>query len=154
MDSLQPLFTWPQKIWMLHALHKMWCNKQKNDHMMATMIIIAYGSILAPFSYNRAASVGCHGRQLRPIFADWLCQLPTLRSPRPSPFHVSAKVAILSDSLFLTFWMTSSSGLGGHRRTYLTILESADHALFKIVRYVLLRALRPELDGQAPFQTF
>jgi hypothetical protein len=25
--------------------------------------------------------------------------------------------------------MTSSSGLRGHRRTYLTILESADHAL-------------------------
>jgi hypothetical protein len=36
-------------------------------------------------------------------------------------------------------------------RTYLTILELADrpgHALFKIVRYVLLRPLRPELDGQ------
>jgi hypothetical protein len=40
------------------------------------------------------------------------------------------------------------SGLLGHRRTYLTILESADHALFKMVRYVLLRPLRPELDGQ------
>jgi hypothetical protein len=34
------------------------------------------------------------------------------------------------------------------RRTYLTILKSADHALFKMVRYVLLRPLRPELDGQ------
>jgi hypothetical protein len=43
-----------------------------------TMIIIVYGSILGPFSNNRAASVGCQGRQLRPIFADWLCQLPTL----------------------------------------------------------------------------
>jgi hypothetical protein len=42
--------------------------------------------------------------------------------------------------------MTSSSGLRGHRRTYLTILKSADHALFKMVRYVLLRPLRPELD--------
>jgi hypothetical protein len=42
--------------------------------------------------------------------------------------------------------MTSSSGLRGHRRTYLTILESADHALLKMVRYVLLRPLRPELD--------
>jgi hypothetical protein len=42
--------------------------------------------------------------------------------------------------------MTSSSGLRCHRRTYLTILESADHALFKMVRYVLLRPLRPELD--------
>jgi hypothetical protein len=43
--------------------------------------------------------------------------------------------------------MTSSSGLRGHRSTYLTILESADHALFKIVRYVLLRPLRPYLDA-------
>jgi hypothetical protein len=34
----------------------------------------------------------------------------------------------------------------GHRRTYLTILEFSDHALFKMVRYVLLRPLRPELD--------
>jgi hypothetical protein len=42
--------------------------------------------------------------------------------------------------------MTSSSGLRGHRRTYLTILESADHALFRMVSYVLLRPLRPELD--------
>jgi signal peptidase I len=42
--------------------------------------------------------------------------------------------------------MTSSSGLRGHRRTYLTILESADYVLFKMVRYVLLRPLRPELD--------
>jgi hypothetical protein len=41
-----------------------------------------------------------------------------------------------------------SSGLLGHRRTYGTILESADHALCKMVRYVLLRPLRPELDGQ------
>jgi hypothetical protein len=47
-----------------------------------------------------------------------------------------------------------SSGLRGHRRTNLTIFESADHALFKMVRYVLLRPLRPELDGQDPFQTF
>jgi hypothetical protein len=31
-------------------------------------------------------------------------------------------------------------------KTYLPILESADHALFKMVRYVLLRPLRPELD--------
>jgi hypothetical protein len=44
------------------------------------------------------------------------------------------------------FWMTSRSGLRGHTRTYLTILESADHALFKMVRCVLLRTLRPELD--------
>jgi hypothetical protein len=30
----------------------------------------------------------------------------------------------------------------------LTILESADNSLLKMVRYVLLRPLRPELDGQ------
>jgi hypothetical protein len=29
-----------------------------------------------------------------------------------------------------------------------TILKLADHALFKMVRYVLLRPLKPELDGQ------
>jgi hypothetical protein len=46
-----------------------------------------------------------------------------------------------------TSW-PSSSGLRGHRRTYRPILESADHALFKMVRYVLLPPLRPELDGQ------
>jgi hypothetical protein len=31
-------------------------------------------------------------------------------------------------------------------------LQLADHALSKMVRYVLLRPLRPELDGQDPFQ--
>jgi hypothetical protein len=40
-----------------------------------------------------------------------------------------------------------SYGLRGHK-TYLTILESADHALFKMVRYVLLRPLRLELDAK------
>jgi hypothetical protein len=35
-----------------------------------------------------------------------------------------------------------------HVLAYRTILEWADHALFKMVRYVLLRPLRPELDGQ------
>jgi hypothetical protein len=46
-----------------------------------------------------------------------------------------------------TSW-PSSSGFLGHRRTYRIILESADHALFKMVREVLLRPLRPELDGR------
>jgi hypothetical protein len=55
-------------------------------------------------------------------------------------------VSVLKSDSDVYFWMTSSSGLRGHRRTYLTILESADHALFKMVRYVLLRPLRPELD--------
>jgi hypothetical protein len=38
---------------------------------------------------------------------------------------------------------------GGH---IIPFKKLADHALFKIVRYVLLRPLRPELDGQDPFQ--
>jgi hypothetical protein len=46
------------------------------------------------------------------------------------------------------FVLASSSNLRGHKRTYPTILESADHALFKMVRYVLLRPLRPELDAK------
>jgi hypothetical protein len=46
------------------------------------------------------------------------------------------------------FVLASCSGLRGHKRTYLTILESADRALFKMVRYVLLRPLRPELDAK------
>jgi hypothetical protein len=46
------------------------------------------------------------------------------------------------------FVLASSYGLRGQKRTYLTILESADHALFKMVRYVLLRPLRPELDAK------
>jgi hypothetical protein len=45
-----------------------------------------------------------------------------------------------------------SSGLRGCRRTYHTILKLADHALSKMVRYVLMWPLRPELDGQDPFQ--
>jgi hypothetical protein len=57
--------------------------------------------------------------------------------------------------LLLTFsngsW-PSSSGLRGHRRTYITILKRAWPANFKMVWYVLLRPLRPELDGQDPFQ--
>jgi hypothetical protein len=36
--------------------------------------------------------------------------------------------------------------------TYLTILERAWLANFKMVWYVLLRPLRPELNGQDPFQ--
>jgi hypothetical protein len=41
-----------------------------------------------------------------------------------------------------TSW-PSSSGLRGRRRTYFTILELADHALLKMVSYVLLQPLRP-----------
>jgi hypothetical protein len=51
--------------------------------------------------------------------------------------------------------MPNGSGLRPQRsqcrRTYLTILESAWSANFKMVQYVLLRPLRPELEGQDPF---
>jgi hypothetical protein len=60
----------------------------------------------------------------------------------PPKTHIFESPAYASTS-----W-PSSSGLLGHRRTYLTILESADHALFKMVRYVLLRPLRLKLDGR------
>jgi hypothetical protein len=36
--------------------------------------------------------------------------------------------------------------------TYQTIFKLADDALFKMVKYVLLRSLRPELDGQMSCQ--
>jgi hypothetical protein len=62
------------------------------------MISIVHGSLEAGLPNNWAAIVGCHGRHLRPIFANWLYQLPTLPLPL---FTRHAKVAIL-DSLFLT----------------------------------------------------
>jgi hypothetical protein len=42
-----------------------------------------------------------------------------------------------------TSW-PSSTGLRGRRRTYHTILKFADHVLFKMVMYVLLRPRRPK----------
>jgi hypothetical protein len=45
------------------------------------------------------------------------------------------------------YW-PSSSGLRGRRKTYLIILKRAWSANLKMVWYVLLRPLRPELDGQ------
>jgi hypothetical protein len=62
--------------------------------------------------------------------------------------HVVICVVHLLSEGVPVFVLASSSGLRGHKRTYLTILESADRALFKMVRYVLLRPLRPELDAQ------
>jgi hypothetical protein len=44
----------------------------------------------------------------------------------------------------------ASEVTGGNK--YLTILERAWSANFKIVWYVLLRPLRPELNSQDPFQ--
>jgi hypothetical protein len=66
---------------------------------MHTMISIVYGSPAAGSGNKRAGLIGGLGRHLRPIFANWLYQLPTL----PPPLSMClAKVAILSDSLFLT----------------------------------------------------
>jgi hypothetical protein len=63
--------------------------------------------------------------------------------------HVVLLLALikLDYNLTSTSWHSSSS-LRSRRRTYRTILEWADHALLKMVRYVLQRPLRPELDGQ------
>jgi hypothetical protein len=64
------------------------------------MISLVYGLLVAGLPNNRAAFVGCHGRHLRPIFANWLYQLPTLPLPL---FTCHAKVATLPDSLFMTW---------------------------------------------------
>jgi hypothetical protein len=53
-------------------------------------------------------------------------------------------------SLNCSSWI-SNSGLIGRRRTYLTILKRAWSANFKMVWYILLRPLRPELDGRPSF---
>jgi hypothetical protein len=59
------------------------------------MISIVYGSLEAGLPKNRAAIVGCLGRHLRPIFANWLYQLPTLPIPL---FMCHAKVAAYASS--------------------------------------------------------
>jgi hypothetical protein len=45
------------------------------------------------------------------------------------------------------------SGLRGRRRTYLTVLKRAWSSNFKMVWYVLLRLLRPEIDLSKVFKT-
>jgi hypothetical protein len=77
-----------------------------------------------------------------------------------STFDILASITIVSDSYSQTILIISKvsinictaydfgrhyTGLRGRRRTYHTILKLADHALCKMVRYVLLRPLRPEL---------
>jgi hypothetical protein len=57
-----------------------------------TMISIVYGSLVSGLPNNRAAVVGGHGRHLRPIFANWLYQLPNLPALL---FTCQAKVAII-----------------------------------------------------------
>jgi hypothetical protein len=53
-------------------------------------------------------------------------------------------------SLNCSSWV-SISGLRGRRRTYLTILKRAWSANLKMAWYILLRPLRPELDGRPSF---
>jgi hypothetical protein len=71
-------------------------------------------------------------------------------------FHHASKVGVFlvwhkPPQIWNGSW-PSSTGLRGHRRTYLTILERAWSANFKMVWHVRLRPLRPELNGQDPFQ--
>jgi hypothetical protein len=54
------------------------------DNEAPGMISIVYGSLVAGLPNNRDALVDGHGRHLRPIFANWLYQLPTL--PPALPF--------------------------------------------------------------------
>jgi hypothetical protein len=63
--------------------------------------------------------------------------------------HVVLLLALIKLDYNLTSmsWL-SSSGLRGRRRTYLTILKRTWSAHSKMVRYVLLRPLRPELECQ------
>jgi hypothetical protein len=44
--------------------------------------------------------------------------------------------------------LAPASEVAGGYSIYHTILKSTDHALFKMVRYVLLLPLRPELEIQ------
>jgi hypothetical protein len=71
-------------------------------------------------------------------------------------FYQCIKVRVIivgrQDSIIWQDIWPSSSGLRDRRRTYFTILKRAWSAKFKMVCYVLLRPLRPELDGQDPFQ--
>jgi hypothetical protein len=53
-------------------------------------------------------------------------------------------------SLNCSSWI-SNCDLRGRRSTYLTILKRAWSANFKMVWYILLRPLRPELDGRQSF---
>jgi hypothetical protein len=66
--------------------------------------------------------------------------------------HLDLLVATTSccNDNYATSW-PSSSGLRGRTKTYLPYhfkIGRPGHALFKMVRYVFLRPLRPELDGQ------
>jgi hypothetical protein len=62
------------------------------------------------------------------LFADFF-QAFKIPGNCPTVFCV---VHLLSEDMGRhVFVLASSSGLRGHKRTYLTVLESADHALFK-----------------------
>jgi hypothetical protein len=92
-----PTITTIMRITYVNCFKKL--SGEESNITNSSMISIVYGSLEAGLPNNRAAFVGCHDRHLCPIFANWLYQLPTLPLPL---FTCHAKVAILSDSLFLT----------------------------------------------------
>jgi hypothetical protein len=63
------------------------------------------------------------------------------------PVHLSAKTCLRGKTPPRLGHLAPASVVAGGL-TSSFILELADHALFKMVIYVLLRALRQELDGQ------
>jgi hypothetical protein len=75
----------------MHCSNGVWTTFPLYNYL-PTMISIVYGSLVAGLPNNRAAVVGGHGKHLRPIFANWLYQLPTLP---PLLFTCQAKVTII-----------------------------------------------------------
>jgi hypothetical protein len=72
----------------------------------------------------------------------------TLRAPLHSETKAFVKWNCHQSFIYLKWQLTferSSSGLRGRRRTYPTILKMAWSANFKMVWYVLLRPLTPEI---------
>jgi hypothetical protein len=63
--------------------HHLTVHKVARSKLVGAMISIVYGSPAAGSGNKRAALIGGLGRHLRPIFANWLYQLPTLPLPFP-----------------------------------------------------------------------
>jgi hypothetical protein len=76
---------------------------------------------------------------------------PSTRAFRTRPFR---RTRTQCSSYYNLHLILAVSGLRDRRRKYYTILKLADHALFKMVRYVLLRPLRPERDGRPSSANF
>jgi hypothetical protein len=125
------------------------CAVQENCQKKCTFIIINHCC-----AKHKITTVYCY--QNNPLWhAQWPVGRITFKKSQNAQKshqgydHVVLLLALikLDYNLTSTSWHSSSS-LRCRRRTYRTILEWADHALFKMVRYVLLRPLRPELNGQ------